>query len=1025
MLAGIAIGSTNAAAATKTWDGSTSNLWSVASNWVENVVPAASDDLVFPANAQNQSNQNNLAPNTTFKSIQITGGSYTISGNAIVLNGSIVHSSTGSSTISLPVGLTSGLISIDPPVVHDVDVSGGPLTINGVISGCDFVSFACDLRKLGGGTLVLAGSNTYGAPTYVNAGTLRITNAAALGGIALTQVAAGAMLELAAGGTTPEQLRLNGSGIGGAGAVNATVGGVTLNGTVVLNSDSAIGATDSLTLSGFLLSSLDFGLTKVGAGTLTLTGAFDNFHTGTTTVAAGTLRLAMTAGAEAIGGPLVIGDGVGGAEADVVILQNAGQMPPTVPVTISSSGKLDFNGFDQGVGPVTMAGGRITGNGMMFLSGNVSATGPVVSQIGVQLLSLEGQVRTFDVAGGSGLSVGSSMVDVTNGFQSIGGILATGAGELTLGGANTYTGPTTINGGAVVVTHPSALGSTVAGTTIGTGTSLEFRVANPAAEPLVVVGGGRIDCDVLNVLFPGAITVQGSAIIATPAACTVGGAISGPGSISKIDTATLTLSAANTYAGATTVMAGTLRVGSPGAIPNASAVSISAGATFDLNSAPETIGSLAGAGTVSLGAGILTTGGNSLSTMFSGRISGSGGLVKVGAGTLTLAGAGTYSGSTIVDQGRLDVTGSIARSVVADGGTVGGTGSVGPLSAIGGAVSPGLSPGTLTANGNTTLDSSSTLAVEINGPAAGQYDRLSVFGAVNLGGAALNVTPNFSPASATRFTIVANDSADAVINTFSGLPEGAILNAGGTGFRISYAGGDGNDVVLAAVPLTHYLSEGATSTFFDTAIALVNPNAGAAANTTLSFQLREGAPVSDNLVVPPRSRLTVDPKKIDGLETAEFSTVVSSDQPIVVDRTMRWDASGYGSHAETSVPGPALTWYLAEGATHSGFNLFYLIQNPQPTAATVTVTYLRPSPAPALVKAYPVGPNSRFNIWVNSEAVVDPALAGLAGAEISAILCRQVGHRRARDVSGYRGEALRRRPRERRRDRTGDELVSG
>ena len=49
---------------------------------------------------------------------------------------------------------------------------------------------------------------------------------------------------------------------------------------------------------------------------------------------------------------------------------------------------------------------------------------------------------------------------------------------------------------------------------------------------------------------------------------------------------------------------------------------------------------------------------------------------------------------------------------------------------------------------------------------------------------------------------------------------------------------------------------------------------------------------------------------------------------------MTWDrAGGYGSHAETGVLAPAPTWYLAEGATHSGFNLFYLIQNPSTTAA--------------------------------------------------------------------------------------------
>ena len=41
---------------------------------------------------------------------------------------------------------------------------------------------------------------------------------------------------------------------------------------------------------------------------------------------------------------------------------------------------------------------------------------------------------------------------------------------------------------------------------------------------------------------------------------------------------------------------------------------------------------------------------------------------------------------------------------------------------------------------------------------------------------------------------------------------------------------------------------------------------------------------------------------------------------------MTWDARGYGSHAETAVAAPTPTWYLAEGATHSGFQLFYLVR---------------------------------------------------------------------------------------------------
>jgi hypothetical protein len=105
---------------------------------------------------------------------------------------------------------------------------------------------------------------------------------------------------------------------------------------------------------------------------------------------------------------------------------------------------------------------------------------------------------------------------------------------------------------------------------------------------------------------------------------------------------------------------------------------------------------------------------------------------------------------------------------------------------------------------------------------------------------------------------------------------------------------------------------------------------------------------------------------LDTLDAAEFTTVIESNVEVVVDRTMIWNDSGYGSHAETSLPAPTTTWYLAEGATHSRFNLFYLIQNPNDQAVDVEVTYLLPTAAP-IVKTYPVGPNARYNVWVDAE----------------------------------------------------------
>jgi uncharacterized membrane protein len=187
---------------------------------------------------------------------------------------------------------------------------------------------------------------------------------------------------------------------------------------------------------------------------------------------------------------------------------------------------------------------------------------------------------------------------------------------------------------------------------------------------------------------------------------------------------------------------------------------------------------------------------------------------------------------------------------------------------------------------------------------------------------------------------------------------------------------------------TRYLAEGATSGFFDTQIALLNPGA-TVASVTLQYLPSSGAPIAQAITVPARTRLTIDPKLVPGLASAEFSTVVQSSQELVVDRTMSWDGTGYGSHSETAVKAPATTWYLAEGATIGGFDLFYLLQNPAATPTTVSVRYLRGAGAP-LTKSYALPANSRTNIWVNVEDF--PGLGrALAAAEFSAVIESQDG----------------------------------
>ena len=120
------------------------------------------------------------------------------------------------------------------------------------------------------------------------------------------------------------------------------------------------------------------------------------------------------------------------------------------------------------------------------------------------------------------------------------------------------------------------------------------------------------------------------------------------------------LSGANTYTGATNINAGTLRLGAANRIADTSAVTVASGALFDLNSFSETVGSVAGAGDITLGSATLTTGGNGASTTYAGAMSGTGGLTKAGAGVMTLSGLNTYTGVTTISAGTLRASGGNA-----------------------------------------------------------------------------------------------------------------------------------------------------------------------------------------------------------------------------------------------------------------------------------------------------------------------------------------------------------------------------
>jgi hypothetical protein len=99
----------------------------------------------------------------------------------------------------------------------------------------------------------------------------------------------------------------------------------------------------------------------------------------------------------------------------------------------------------------------------------------------------------------------------------------------------------------------------------------------------------------------------------------------------------------------------------------------------------------------------------------------------------------------------------------------------------------------------------------------------------------------------------------------------------------------------------------------------------------------------------------------------DVSMKVSANRNIVAERPMYFNYHGTwpGGNVELGVKTPQKTWYLAEGATHPGFEEWISIQNPQNVAATVNITYMFPGGGTQL-QTVSVGANSRYTVDVNA-----------------------------------------------------------
>jgi outer membrane autotransporter protein len=575
-------------------------------------------------------------------------------------------------------------------------------------------------------------------------------------------------------------------------APGVSVGSIEGSGFVHLGSNNlTVGSNNLSTIfSGVIQDDVEVGggsLTKVGTGTLTLTGL--NTYDGLTTVSAGILNIQNGSGLGATTTGTTVSSGA-------TLQLQGGVTVGAEALTISGIGAAGQNGALVNVSGTNNYGGLLT----------LGAASTISSDAGTLNLTNTGTI--------TGAGFGLTLTGAGNG--TISSIIGTGTGTLTKNGAgtwtlsgtsaNTYTGLTTINAGELDLNKTAGVNAIAGNITIGDGSgtdTLKLLAANQISDTSVVTltnAGSAVlnlngNDETIGALTDSTSGASGASVQLGAGTLTFGdstnhtfaGIISGTGgSVVKQGTGTQTLSGDNTYTGGTTISAGTLQLGNGGTSGSIVGDVIDNG-TFAVNRS-DTLsfgGIISGSGAfaqIGPGTTILTatntyTGGTTISTgtlqlgnggtsgsivgdvaddgtfavdrsdtlSFGGVISGSGAFAQIGPGTTVLTGANTYTGPTTVDAGTLLVDGSLLASAVTvnSGATLGGIGTAAGAVTIndGGILAPGDSPGTLTV-GSLSLSNASLLNYELGTPGvigSGVNDLTIVNGNLTLDGI-LNTT---------------------------------------------------------------------------------------------------------------------------------------------------------------------------------------------------------------------------------------------------------------------------------------------
>ena len=385
------------------------------------------------------------------------------------------------------------------------------------------------------------------------------------------------------------------------------------------------------------------------------------------TLAVGAAANSAAAAAGTIDTPAIV-FGTGGGE----VVLNHTSTSYVLTADISGNGSLN----------VLSGGTALTGTNTYTQGTTIAAGAALVVGFGGTTGSITG-----NVVNNGGLGFFRSDDTTFSGVISGSGMVAkNGDGVLTLSGVNTYTGGTSIVGGTIRIASDSALGGASGGLSLSGGTLA--TTASIASSRAVTLGGNG-----------------GTLDVATGTTLSLSGNISGTGALTKTGIGTLVLTGTNTYSGLTTISAGVLQLGDGG-----------------------TTGSITG--DVVNNATLVFN--RSDTYLFTGSITGSGAVVFEGGGTVQFS--SPYSGAVTVENSTVTLERGVTSTsvfTVDNGGTLGGSGTIGGIVANNGAtVSPGYSPGTLVVNGAVAFNSGSVYQVDVT--PQGAHDLIISNGAVTI-----------------------------------------------------------------------------------------------------------------------------------------------------------------------------------------------------------------------------------------------------------------------------------------------------